>query len=553
MPEEELPGNEYLPEKNAPLDDQRPEKNDEVDIIKAPLDKKNYPSKQEDDEWETVDFPNAISVDSLPVLKTTSKEAKDLASANQGQTQKKSLEVSEITVGYTKESTEEVESASLMAALHECNRELVDRVTELETVLEECQETLENQEKLLEERTQELAVTQEQVTRLFYKLELCNQIIQRQEVLVESLTDKWQQGEQQQAQMERECASTKQSYDHQSYHLQELENSCRELRARLYRQQQQTLQFKVALERCLEMPRRMDIESQVTEVSTEVSPVMASQVSSTSEPLTEENHFISQNTEKLPLSNSKPVKPWSPDQNKQQEESIISEQDKTTSKKSFDQKVDLIQNLTPKQEEASSEQGTTEKELFSEVSKSKLNPSLPSFSRISEVFNYELVEAAPQAEMLEDTEAEEYVVTENDSEEDKIQYQELESNLVEESRKADTSENELKTMTKSERISWNIATGEWNVREYQLEPEKEVNTEDFSEVSEGMEQEWEQRIPGGSKLDLPTWKPPVLEVESVEESMELEEPQDDPLPLATIDLPSFPRIPIDDQPSAVNG
>ena len=564
MPEAELPGNEHLSETNDPVNYQNLDQNYEADKIEQYL----APEKQtspENDEWETVNFPGAISVDSIPVLETTSAEAKDLILDNQDRTERKSQEVPEVKVVLTKDSTEELESANLMEALHECNRELVNRVTELETSLEECQKTLENQEKLLEERTRELAATQQQVTRLFYKLELCNQIIQRQEVLVESLTDKWENSEQQQAQMERECALTKQSYNQQNYHLKELENSCRELRSRLYRQQQQTLQFKAALERCLEMPGKMDTVNQPTEKLTELSPVNASEVSSKSEPLKQENPFLQSNTKILPLINSEPVKPWSPQtKNQQKEESLLDNVDNkeiNIAKINLGKKLDLPQGLTKVQQESSSEENTPENDFFAEVSESTLNPNLPSFSRIGEVSDYELVDEVSQKDILEDTEVAEYVVIENDLVEEQSKSQEVErleeNQVIAELTKVETFEEEANTGITHERISWNISTGKWNVCEYQPKLEREINpeidAEDFSEVSEEVQQDMEQTTPVGSKLHLPTWNTPMFESEPFEEDevSEVSEKQD--LSLGVIDLPSFPRIPIDDQPSAVNG
>ena len=176
--------------KNDPVNQQKPGLKNEVEKIRQHLVPEAQTSMPEDDDWETVDFPDAISVDSIPVLETTSAKTEDLILTAQDPREGMSQEVRELEVVLTKDSAEELGSVNLMEALHDCNRELVNRVTELETALEECQQTLENQEKLLEERTRELAKTQQQVTRLFYKLELCSQIIQRQEVLVESLTDK---------------------------------------------------------------------------------------------------------------------------------------------------------------------------------------------------------------------------------------------------------------------------------------------------------------------------------------------------------------------------
>ncbi len=581
MPEAELPGNQHLPETNDPVNNQKLDHTYEVDKIEQHLAPEQQTSL-ENDEWETVNFPDAISVDSIPVLETTSAEPEDLILANQDRPQGKSEEVPGFQVVLKKDSTEELESANLMEALHECNRELINRVTELETSLEECQQTLENQEKLLEERTRELAATQQQVTRLFYKLELCNQIIQRQEVLVESLTDKWENSQQQQAQMERECALNKQSYNQQSYHLKELENSCRELRSRLYRQQQQTLQFKAALERCLEMPGKIDTVNLPIEKPTELSPVIASQVSSKSEPLKgetspvtksqvssksepskQDNPFLQTNTKILPLTNSEPVKTWSPQtKNQQKEESILEKKETTIAKIDLGKKLDLPQGLTRPQQVSSSEENTSENDFFAEVSETKLNPSLPSFSRIGEVSDYELVDETSQQDILEDTEAGEYVVIENDLAEAQSQDRETteileENKVIAETKKVDILAEEANTAIKHERISWNISKGKWNVREYQPEPEieinPEINAEDFSEVSEEVQEDVEEITPVGSKLDLPTWDSTVFEPESFEEEVVSEIPQKQHLSLGAIDLPNFPRIPIDEQPSAVNG
>jgi len=565
MPEVEFPGNQHLSETNDPVDSQK------LDHTTNELEKNEQnlsPESQtspENDEWETVNFPDAISVDSIPVLETTSAETQDLILADRDQTERSSKEVPEVPEILTKDSREDLESVNLMEALHDCNRELVNRVTELETALEECQKNLENQEKLLEERTRELAGTQEQVTRLFYKLELCNQIIQRQEVLVESLTDKWEKSEEHQAQMERECALTKQSYNQQTYHLKELENSCQQLRSRLYRQQQQTLQFKAALERCLEMPR-METVNQSTEKTTELSPVMVSQVSSQTELSKQENPFLQTNTKILPLINSEPVKPWSPQTTKQQkEESILDKKEISITKINLEKKLDLPQAVRrPQQASSLLEENTPEKDFYSEISETRLNPTLPSFSRIGEVSNYESVDEVLQKDILEDTEAAEYVVTENDLTQEQNKSQEVEkleeeNKVIVEPQKLVTFEEESNTAIKHERISWNISTGKWNVCEYQPEPETEINseiyTEEFSEVPEEV-QYLEQTTPVTSKLDLPAWNnTPIFESETLEEDedepSEIREKQH--LSLGSIDLPTFPRISIDDRPSAVNG
>ncbi|MGK7920799.1 MAG: hypothetical protein AB4080_12420 [Trichodesmium sp.] len=565
MPEAELPGNQHLPENNDPVNYQKLDKNSNdhyVDKIRPHLASESHQSS-EDNDWETVNFPNAISVDSIPVVEMDSSEAKDLTA--QPQFLRKSQEVP------TEKSSESVESVSLMEELHQCNYELVNRVAELETALEECQSVLENQERILEERTQELAKTQQQVTRLFYKLELCNQVIQRQEILVESLTDKWEEGQQQQAQMERECALTKQSYTQQSYYLKELENNCRELRARLNRQQQQTLQFKAALERCLEMPGKMamDMEYEPQETLTKASPIQASQVNSTPEVPKQEHPFVGANTKILPLIHSEPVKPWTPPQkNQKKAESLIPKKEKIVTQTSLNEgdKLDLPQPIKAQQKVSGEAENTSEDNLFAEVNDSKLNPSLPSFQRIAEVIDYELEEVS-QKDILEETEASEYVILDKDLVPEESQSEELEmfpeNNVIVESEKANILEEKTQTEIQRERISWNISTGKWNVFEYQPELEKdtetEIKAEDSPEVLEEEKQDAEQITKSSqvnSKLDLPTMKPLVFEPESLEEEEEevlLEAPKKQYVSLSAIDLPSFPRIAIEEQPSAVNG
>ena len=215
---------------------------------------------EEEDEWVTVDFPSAMSVDSIPVrgdgkvadeIKTEELTPKN----SQKQIEEQSFIIQrspqEESTAKKADSTEEEtqEPATIIQTLHDCNRDLVKRVTELESSLEECREKWQNTETLLKEKTEELTATQKQVSRLFYKLEACNEIIQRQEVLAETLKENWEKSQARQGQLERECALTQQRYNDACYRVMELENSCRELRSRLNRQQRQTLQFKAALER----------------------------------------------------------------------------------------------------------------------------------------------------------------------------------------------------------------------------------------------------------------------------------------------------------------
>ena len=91
-------------------------------------------------------------------------------------------------------------------------------------------------------------------SQLFIELENSHRMAQRQQILVETLTDQLQSSHEQIAQLERECAAVQQR---SSDHLQQFTQSeqiARDLRSRLHRQQRYTLQFKAALEKCLDVP-----------------------------------------------------------------------------------------------------------------------------------------------------------------------------------------------------------------------------------------------------------------------------------------------------------
>ncbi len=250
-----------------------------------------------DDDWETVNLPHAISLDQLPVVEDTTPEEK------RHPLEKLTSTELEVKLG------ESENLSPLIQALHECNRDLINRVTELETELDECRQTLNDQNHLLNQRNQDLAFAQDQVSRLFGKLELSNQVIRRQQVLVETLTEQWETSQTRMAQMERECAIAQQRYNEQFHELVQTQSACRELRSRLHRQQRHTLQFKAALERCLEMQPRLENVSQNEEAKTGLDLPNFESISST------ENSDESVEFEPYPyqpgVTRSQPVKPWS--------------------------------------------------------------------------------------------------------------------------------------------------------------------------------------------------------------------------------------------------
>ncbi|ARV63017.1 hypothetical protein BZZ01_14020 [Nostocales cyanobacterium HT-58-2] len=145
--------------------------------------------------------------------------------------------------------------------LRSANNDLYNEVEVLKASLTESEKGLQWQKKrssvtesMLNQQTQELAAAQEQVKSLFQQLETSVQTVQRQESLIENYKAQLEMSQQRLAQLERECALIQSSYNDQSHQLLQSENACRELRTRLMRQQRQTLQFKAALEKCLETP-----------------------------------------------------------------------------------------------------------------------------------------------------------------------------------------------------------------------------------------------------------------------------------------------------------
>ena len=206
---------------------------------------------QTEQEWQTVNFPDAISVDQLPVVDEAKSTTVSTASF---------LEIAPQTQPKPKPEPPKVEpllkrdnSTDVIQALQKSNQDLVHRIAKLEAELETCQKTLQDKEAILNQHHQKLALATQQVTRLFGKQELSNQVIQRQQVLVETLTQQWEERQTKMAQMERDCALTQQRYNEQFHELIQTQNLCRDLRSRLHRQQRHTLQFKAALERSIEM------------------------------------------------------------------------------------------------------------------------------------------------------------------------------------------------------------------------------------------------------------------------------------------------------------
>ncbi|MDA0268663.1 MAG: hypothetical protein O3A14_17310 [Cyanobacteria bacterium] len=177
-------------------------------------------------EWQTVNFPGSLPVETIPVD----------AKAN---------------------PTREVELLNLIRDLNRCNEVLLGRVNQLEESLETAQQAL--QAEVEHHHSQSNAndpatvAQQRSMAQLLSEPEGSNDALKRQRILAETLQAQLDSGQERVTQLERECTLLQQQHTAKSQSLQKAEETCRDLRSRLQRQQRYTLQFKVALEKCLDM------------------------------------------------------------------------------------------------------------------------------------------------------------------------------------------------------------------------------------------------------------------------------------------------------------
>jgi len=247
MSEAETPNNQPLPEPTASMDDSA------TDLP---------------DTTETSEEPQIVNVSVLPDLQDVAQESRQeqttepISAITVSST---TLEADDRTTekldAFRQQQTHDADWFALAQKMRQRNRRLLEQVNQLKQALEEKQEALHSEqmrsrerEILLAQQAEEVHTVQEQLGRLFQALEASHQASQRQQILIETLSEQLQNGQERVAQLERECALTQQRYNEQSHQLLQAANTCRELRTRLHRQQRQTLQFKVALEKSLEMP-----------------------------------------------------------------------------------------------------------------------------------------------------------------------------------------------------------------------------------------------------------------------------------------------------------
>ncbi|MEA5462884.1 hypothetical protein [Leptothoe sp. PORK10 BA2] len=145
-------------------------------------------------------------------------------------------------------SQREAELLNLVRDLNECNDVLLAKVSQLEDSLERSQAALQ-----AEIDRAGPSVADREIVQLVTELEQSNQSLQHYQLRSETLQTELNALRERSAQLEAEHTALLQQHTEQSQELWQSNTNCRDLRARLQRQQRYTLQFKAALEKCLTM------------------------------------------------------------------------------------------------------------------------------------------------------------------------------------------------------------------------------------------------------------------------------------------------------------
>ena len=200
------------------------------------------------EEWETVTFPNATSVEELTNPRPGSDNRQDPPVQPSLVSGDSFIKVQQ----HNQELRDQV--AALDSALLRSRHALRAEMERWEALALAQTDPTESSETQLQNQRQEFSGSQARLGDLFVELEQSHRMAQRQQILVETLMDQLQHSHEQIAQLERECASAQARSSEQTQLLLQSEHTGRDLRSRLHRQQRYTLQFKAALEKCLDVP-----------------------------------------------------------------------------------------------------------------------------------------------------------------------------------------------------------------------------------------------------------------------------------------------------------
>ena len=197
---------------------------------------------------------NSFSSDSCNDLPSSNAESQEPIQPNFDTQSKTSPQAKESSVKAS--DCHNIDWQQLAHKLREHNRKLLKKVFNLEQNLidvtnqvQEHQEIARQEELTITEQTEKLNHSQEEIADLSQQLEKKQQEINSQEVLIQNLSLQLKAAQEQTARLERECAVVQENYNQKNYELSNLTEQKEELESRLYRQQQQALNYKAALEK----------------------------------------------------------------------------------------------------------------------------------------------------------------------------------------------------------------------------------------------------------------------------------------------------------------
>jgi hypothetical protein len=193
--------------------------------------------------WETVTFPDqlAIADGRTPSLSSTSQP---IPTGSPSQ-----LASPALSTPLDQPNPEDL--VTLIQDLNHCNDALLQRVGELEEALERSQAALQSELERYQGQPSPGPASPPQVAQLLSELDIANDGLRRTTIHNQTLQSELEVGHQRIAQLERECTLLQDRLGEKSAALVKVDATCRDLKSRLHRQQQYTLQFKAALEKCL--------------------------------------------------------------------------------------------------------------------------------------------------------------------------------------------------------------------------------------------------------------------------------------------------------------
>ena len=176
---------------------------------------------------------------------------------NQKQTQEIQKKSSVETELQSSSSTSKnIDWQNLAHKMREHNRKLLKRVFTLEQEVAEAQTRYKEQEDqllknnlLVEQQTDKLNDHQEEVAHLLQELESSQQKLQEQQALVQNLAQEVETSQQEKEKLERECSNLQDSNKEKDLNIIAIQKQVQELQARLDRQQQNTIEYRAALEK----------------------------------------------------------------------------------------------------------------------------------------------------------------------------------------------------------------------------------------------------------------------------------------------------------------